>query len=211
MKLDVLAIAAHPDDVELTCGGTLIKMVARGYKTGILDLTRGEMGTRGTVETRHKEAQAAAKILGVSLRDNVGLPDAGLSVTQEQKLAVAKHIRRLRPHTVILPYWEGRHPDHYTASVLGYEACFLAGLAKLALSPLPLGLGEDSQPYDSSPELRAERPQDSRQDAGATCSRYFDRGLLFPFLRLAGAHRSKYLVNHVRTGESPAGRRVVPL
>lgn len=137
MKLDVLAIAAHPDDVELTCGGTLIKMAARGYKTGILDLTRGEMGTRGTVETRHAEAQAAAKILGVSLRDNVGLPDAALAVTQEQKLIVAQHIRRLRPHTVILPYWEGRHPDHYTAGKLGYEACFLAGLKQLPIKDEP--------------------------------------------------------------------------
>ena len=125
MKLDVLAIAAHPDDVELTCGGTLIKMSARGYKTGILDLTKGEMGTRGTPETRHKEAQAAAKILGVSLRDNVGLPDSGLAVNQNQKLAVAEHIRRLRPHTVILPYWEGRHPDHYTAGNWATKHVFL--------------------------------------------------------------------------------------
>jgi bacillithiol biosynthesis deacetylase BshB1 len=137
MKLDVLAVAAHPDDVELTCGGTLIKMAARGYKTGILDLTRGEMGTRGTVETRHKEAQTAAKILGVLLRDNVGLPDAALAATQEQKLMVAQHIRRLRPHTVILPYWEGRHPDHYTAGRLGYEACFLAGLKQLPIDGEP--------------------------------------------------------------------------
>jgi bacillithiol biosynthesis deacetylase BshB1 len=137
MKLDVLAVAAHPDDVELTCGGTLIKMAARGYKTGILDLTRGEMGTRGTVETRHKEAQTAAKILGVLLRDNVGLPDAALAATQEQKLMVAQHIRRLRPHTVILPYWEGRHPDHYTAGKLGYEACFLAGLKQLPIDGEP--------------------------------------------------------------------------
>jgi bacillithiol biosynthesis deacetylase BshB1 len=137
MKLDLLAIAAHPDDVELTCGGTLMKMAARGYKTGILDLTQGEMGTRGSVETRQREAKSAAKILGVSLRDNVGLPDAGLAVTQEQKLAVAQHIRRLRPHTVILPYWEGRHPDHYTAGKLGYEACFLAGLKQLPISGEP--------------------------------------------------------------------------
>jgi bacillithiol biosynthesis deacetylase BshB1 len=141
MKLDLLAIAAHPDDVELTCGGTLMKMAARGYKTGILDLTQGEMGTRGSVETRQREAKSAAKILGVSLRDNVGLPDAGLAVTQEQKLAVAQHIRRLRPHTVILPYWEGRHPDHYTAGKLGYEACFLAGLTQL---PIP---GEPFRPF----------------------------------------------------------------
>lgn len=137
MKLDLLAVAAHPDDVELTCGGTLIKMAARGYKTGILDLTEGEMGTRGTPETRHREAMASARILGVKVRDNVGLPDAGLAVVQEQKLAVAEHIRRLRPHTVILPYWEGRHPDHYSAGRLGYEACFLAGLKRLPISGEP--------------------------------------------------------------------------
>jgi bacillithiol biosynthesis deacetylase BshB1 len=137
MKLDLLAIAAHPDDVELTCGGTLIKMARRGYTTGILDLTRGEMGTRGTAETRAKEAAKAARILGVSIRENVGLPDAGLAVVQEQKLAVAEHIRRLRPHTVILPYWEGRHPDHYTAGRLTYEGCFLAGLKRLPISGEP--------------------------------------------------------------------------
>lgn len=137
MKLDLLAIAAHPDDVELTCGGTLIKMAARGYTTGILDLTRGEMGTRGTPETRHTEAMRAAKILGVKLRENAGLPDAGLSTSQEHKLTVAAHVRRLRPHTVILPYWEGRHPDHYTAGKLGYEACFLAGLKQLPIAGEP--------------------------------------------------------------------------
>jgi bacillithiol biosynthesis deacetylase BshB1 len=137
MKLDLLAIAAHPDDVELTCGGTMIKMAARGYKTGILDLTEGEMGTRGTPETRHREAMAAARILGAKVRWNVGLPDAGLAVTQVQKLAVAQYIRQLRPHTVILPYWKGRHPDHYTAGKLGYEACFLAGLKQLPIAGEP--------------------------------------------------------------------------
>ncbi len=137
MKLDLLAIAAHPDDVELTCGGTLIKMAARGYKTGILDLTEGEMGTRGTPETRHREAMAAARILAVSVRQSVGLPDAGLAVTQVQKLAIAQHIRHLRPYAVILPYWKGRHPDHYTAGRLVYEACFLAGLKRLPIAGEP--------------------------------------------------------------------------
>src|SRR5579862_4635913 len=137
MKLDLLAIAAHPDDVELTCGGTLIKMAARGYKTGILDLTEGEMGTRGTTETRRREAKVAARILGVAVRDNAGLPDSALAVARDQKLVVAQHIRRLRPHTVILPYWKGRHPDHYTAGRLGYEACFLAGLKKLPIAGEP--------------------------------------------------------------------------
>lgn len=141
MKLDLLAIAAHPDDVELTCGGTIIKMVERGHKVGILDLTQGEMGTRGTPETRRKEAAKAANILGVKLRENLGLPDAHLEVAAEYKLAVARKIRELRPHTVILPYWEGRHPDHYTASQLAYEGCFLAGLKQLDLE------GEAFRPF----------------------------------------------------------------
>ncbi len=137
MKLDLLAIAAHPDDVELTCGGTLIKMVQRSYKVGILDLTAGEMGTRGTPEMRRREAAAAARILGVHFRQNMGLPDARLEVNEESKLAVARRIRALRPHTVILPYWEGRHPDHYNAAKVAYEGCFLAGLNRLPLEGQP--------------------------------------------------------------------------
>jgi len=137
MKLDLLAIAAHPDDVELTCGGTLIKAVREGYKVGILDLTEGEMGSRGDVSTRRREAAAAARILGIHLRENLGLPDARLAADEESKLAVARKIRELKPHTVILPYWEGRHPDHYTASVLAYEGCFLAGLKQLPLDGEP--------------------------------------------------------------------------
>jgi bacillithiol biosynthesis deacetylase BshB1 len=141
MKLDLLAIAAHPDDVELTCGGTLIKMAGLGYRTGILDLTRGEMGSRGTPEIRAREAAAAAKIMGVKVRENLGLPDSRLEVNEEYKLELARMIRELQPHTVILPYWEGRHPDHYNAGRLGYEGCFLAGLKKL-----PIG-GEAFRPF----------------------------------------------------------------
>ncbi len=141
MKIDVLAIAAHPDDVELTCGGTLLKMAARGYKTGILDLTAGEMGTRGTPEIRAREATAAARILGVTVRENLGLPDSDVSATRGNKLLLAAKIRALQPRTVILPYWEGRHPDHYNASKLGYEGCFLAGLARLPIA------GEAFRPY----------------------------------------------------------------
>jgi bacillithiol biosynthesis deacetylase BshB1 len=128
MKIDLLAIAAHPDDAELTSGGTLLKMAEEGYATGILDLTRGETGTRGTPETRQKEAEAAAKILKVKVRRNAGLPDAHLRVCDEYKVAIAEIIRELRPRTVIVPYWEGRHPDHYAAAALGYEASFIAGL-----------------------------------------------------------------------------------
>ena len=137
MKLDLLAIAPHPDDVELTSGGTMIKMAQAGYATGILDLTRGETGTRGTPETRLKEAARAGKIMGVKVRRNLGLPDAQLKVTDEYKAAIAAVIRELEPHTVILPYWEGRHPDHYTAATLGYEACFVAGLKNYPLEGLP--------------------------------------------------------------------------
>jgi N-acetylglucosamine malate deacetylase 1 len=134
VKLDLLAIAPHPDDVELTCGGTMLKMAQAGYRTGILDLTRGETGTRGTPETRLREAARAAKVLGAKVRRNLGLPDAHLRVCDEYKAAIAEAIRELEPHTVILPYWEGRHPDHYTAATLGYEACFVAGLKNYPLA-----------------------------------------------------------------------------
>jgi len=134
MKLDLLAIAAHPDDVELTCGGTLLKMARSGYKTGILDLTAGEMGTRGTPETRAKEAAKAAKLLGVSWRGTLGVPDSDVQPSRQHKLKLAGLIRELRPKTVIIPYWEARHPDHYHASALGYEGCFLAGLKALPIA-----------------------------------------------------------------------------
>jgi bacillithiol biosynthesis deacetylase BshB1 len=141
MTLDLLAIAPHPDDVELTCGGTLLKMADAGYRTGILDLTQGETGTRGTPEIRAREAARAAKILGAKVRLNAGMPDAHLSVRDDYKVAIAEYIRELQPRTVILPYWEGRHPDHYTASKLGYEACFIAGLKNYPLA------GEAFRPF----------------------------------------------------------------
>jgi bacillithiol biosynthesis deacetylase BshB1 len=141
MKLDLLAIAPHPDDVELTSGGTLLRMAEDGYRTGILDLTQGETGTRGTPERRLREAARAAKILRVKIRRNLGLPDARLETREEYKKAIAAVIREWQPRTVILPYWEGRHPDHYTAAKLGYEACFLAGLKNYPLE------GEAFRPY----------------------------------------------------------------
>jgi len=131
MPLDILAIAAHRDDVEQTCGGTLMKMSQRGQRTGILDLTQGEMGTRGSAEDRAREAADAATILGASWRRALDIPDGRVENTWENRLKVASVIRETRPRVVILPFWLGRHPDHYTTSVLGYEACFLAGLAKL--------------------------------------------------------------------------------
>jgi bacillithiol biosynthesis deacetylase BshB1 len=147
--LDILAIAAHRDDVEQTCGGTLLKMAERGHCTGILDLTQGEMGTRGSAEDRAREAAEAARILRVSWRQALDIPDGRVENTWENRLKVARVIREQRPRVVILPYWQGRHPDHYTASVLGYEACFVAGLAKLALAkPGPIdGLLPPHRPF----------------------------------------------------------------
>ena len=132
-ELDILALAAHRDDVEQTCGGTLLKMAERGCRTGILDLTQGEMGTRGTAESRAQEAAEAARILKVSWREALDIPDGRVENTWENRLKVAKVLREKRPRVLILPYWEGRHPDHYTASVLGYEAAFVSGLAKLPI------------------------------------------------------------------------------
>ncbi len=137
MEVDILTIAAHPDDVEITCGGTVIKMVDTGYRVGILDLTGGESGTRGSAALRAKEAGRAANVLGAVYRESLDLPDAGVENNRESKMKVAQKIRDLRPQTVILPYWEGRHPDHYTTGLLGYEACFLAGLARLPLAGKP--------------------------------------------------------------------------
>src|ERR1700687_4114541 len=119
MKLDLLAIAAHPDDAEMTCGGTLIKMAWRGYKTRILDLTAGEMGSRGTPDTRAKEAAKRAKLLGVSCRGTLGVPDSDVQPARQHKLKLAGVIRELRPKTVILSYWEGRHPGNYHGPTVG--------------------------------------------------------------------------------------------
>ena len=135
--IDVLAIAAHRDDVEQTCGGTLLVQQSLGWKTGILDLTQGESGTRGSAAEREAEANAAAAILRVSHREALDLPDGRLQNTLEARLKIAAVLRRLRPRVVILPYWQGRHPDHYTASTLGYEACFAAGLSKLDIPGAP--------------------------------------------------------------------------
>jgi bacillithiol biosynthesis deacetylase BshB1 len=136
-SVDLLAIAAHRDDVELLCGGTMARAAAQGHRTGILDLTQGEMGTDGSADLRGREADAAAETLGVIARRNAGFPDAGLENTPETRLRVATFIRAFRPRVVILPYMLGRHPDHRIASQLAYDACFLAGLAKLPVEGPP--------------------------------------------------------------------------
>jgi bacillithiol biosynthesis deacetylase BshB1 len=139
--VDVLAIAAHRDDVEQTCGGTLLVQQSLGWRTGIVDLTQGEAGTRGSAAERAAEAAEAARILRVSHREALDLPDGNIQNTYENRLKLAAVLRRLRPRVVILPYWQGRHPDHYTAATLGYEACFIAGLSRLEVP------GQPHRPY----------------------------------------------------------------
>lgn len=129
--VDVLAVAAHRDDVELTCGGTLLAAAAHGRRTGAVDLTRGEMGTRGSADIRGEEAARAAGILGLSVRENLGLPDAGLVNTPETRAMLARIIRQLKPQVVIAPSQFGRHPDHRVAAELIRDACFVAGLARV--------------------------------------------------------------------------------
>jgi bacillithiol biosynthesis deacetylase BshB1 len=130
MPVDILAIAAHRDDVELTCAGTLLKAVDAGHRAGILDLTGGESGTRGSAELRAEEAERAAAILGVAERRNAGLPDAHLQNSDATRRIVVEQIRRFAPRVVILPFPVGRHPDHRIASEIGRDACYLAGLSK---------------------------------------------------------------------------------
>jgi bacillithiol biosynthesis deacetylase BshB1 len=130
-SLDILAIAAHRDDVEQTCGGTLMRMASRCLRTGILDLTQGEAGTRGTAEDRAREAEEAARLLGVIHRSALDLPDGAIENTLENRIKIVHVLRTLRPRVVILPYWQARHPDHAIVATLGYEACFLSGLAKI--------------------------------------------------------------------------------
>jgi bacillithiol biosynthesis deacetylase BshB1 len=134
---EVLAIAAHRDDVEQTCGGTLLRMRSAGVSTAILDLTQGEAGTRGSAAERAAEAAEAARILGAGWREALDIPDGRVENTWENKLKVVEVLRRVRPRVVILPYWTARHPDHATASTLGYEACFLSGLAKIETGTAP--------------------------------------------------------------------------
>ena len=131
MTLRALAFSPHPDDVELRCGGTLIKLTARGYTVGVIDLSAGEMATRGSAGEREKESGEAGKILSLHFRENLGIPDGNIGLTQENKLKVIKAIRRHRPQMVMLPFWEDRHPDHAHASRLIFDAAYLSGLSKL--------------------------------------------------------------------------------
>jgi len=144
MKLDVLALASHPDDAELGCGGTLIRHAKAGLKVGVVDMTRGELGTRGTVEQRDAEAAASAKIMGLSVRVNLGLPDGFFQNTEENQLKVVSAIRTYRPDIVLANAIYDRHPDHGKGSDLAYSACFLSGLAKVRTKDTS---GAEQQPW----------------------------------------------------------------
>jgi len=137
MKLDILVLAAHPDDAELGCGGTILKHVAMGHKVGVVDLTRGELGTRGTPETREKEAADSAKILGLSVRENLSLPDGFFRNEREHQLEVVKAIRKFQPDIILANARYDRHPDHGRASEVIFEASFLAGLTKVLTDQAP--------------------------------------------------------------------------
>ncbi len=150
LPADVLAIAAHRDDVEQTCGGTLLRMAARGLRTAILDLTQGEAGTRGSAEERASEAAEAARLLGVSWRQALDLPDGAIENTLENRIKIVRVLRQVRPRVVILPYWQARHPDHAIVATLGYQACFLSGLARVETGESGIE-GERSSPAGSLP------------------------------------------------------------
>ena len=135
--LDILAIAAHPDDIEITCGGLLIKMAKQGRAVGALDLTRGEMGSFGDENDRDSEAAAAARIMGLTYRGNLALNDSAVEINQANKLKVAAIIRQTRPELVVLPHWEQRHPDHAACHRIAYDGCFLAGLKKIDIEGEP--------------------------------------------------------------------------
>ncbi|HSO74752.1 MAG TPA: bacillithiol biosynthesis deacetylase BshB1 [Blastocatellia bacterium] len=130
VKVDALAIGAHPDDVEFSCGGTLIKLVSLGYRVGVLDMARGELGTRGNAEIRAKEAQAAAAAMELTVRDNLELPDGHIWLTEESRVKMVRKIRRYRPKVIFTHYWEDPHPDHAHTCQIVREAAHLAGLAR---------------------------------------------------------------------------------
>jgi bacillithiol biosynthesis deacetylase BshB1 len=131
MKLDILVLAAHPDDAEISCGGTIAKHISLGFKVGVVDLTRGELGTRGTVSVRDQEAKESSRILGLSVRDNLGLRDGFFKNTEGDQLEVVNAIRKFQPEIILTNAIHDRHPDHGRASDLVYEACFLSGLSKV--------------------------------------------------------------------------------
>ncbi len=142
--LDVLALAAHPDDVELCCSGTVCKLVDQGYRVGVVDFTRGELGTRGTPEQRMQEAEDAAQVMGVSFRENLGIPDGDIRNNRENQRKIMRVVRGCRPHIVMINSLESRHPDHGDAAQLSIDACYYSGLEKIETADRD---GEEQKPW----------------------------------------------------------------
>ena len=176
--IDALFIAAHRDDTEIVCGGTAIKLADLGYKVGVHDLTAGEMGTRGSAVERENEAAEAARIMGLTVRENLGLPDAGLRNIPEFRRPIVEALRRLRPTLVVLPYWKQRHPDHREACGLGYDACYVSGLAKY---------DAPGEPHRPTRILYASNLHDVRHSFLVDVTGQFDRKL-----QAVAAYRSQF-------------------
>jgi len=183
MKLDILAIGAHPDDIELSCGGTILSHVAKGYKVGLLDLTRGELGTRGTPETRMEEAANAAKILGVSVRENLGFADGFFINDREHQLELIRYIRKYQPDIIIAPAIRDRHPDHARAALLVEDATFLSGLLKVE-TKLNGEIQRASRPTAVYHYIQA---LDIKPDFAVDISAFFDRKI-----EAIGAYRTQF-------------------
>lgn len=171
MQLDILAFGAHPDDVELSCGGTLIKQVEEGKKIGLIDLTQGEMGTRGTAETRRTEAENARKILGAAVRENLKMPDGFVEQNEESLLSVIRVLRKYRPETVLANAIHDRHPDHGRASNLLRRACFLSGLKKIETTVD----GKQQEPWRPSKLYFYIQDRYIKPDFVVDISEYFDK------------------------------------
>ena len=204
--IDLLAITPHPDDAELLCGGTLALAAHQGYRTAILDLTAGELGTKGTPELRRREAEKAADVLGLAARRNLGLPDARIQNDEASRTRLVEAIRELQPRTVIVPYMEGRHPDHRVASELAYDSCFLAGLENYPASgaahrprkviyaiayrenaPKPTFVVDTSEMFER--KLEAIRCYESQFDGATAMGELFGTGAdFYDLLRMQDAH-----------------------
>lgn len=180
IKLDVLAFSAHPDDIELAAAGTIIKLNKQGYAVGVADMTRGEFGTRGTMEIRQKEAEEAGKLMNLKVRECLDIPDGGVTVTRENHLKAIRLLRKYRPSIVINHYWKARHADHMATSNIVTEACYLSGLAKIETGQerwRPKRILYHQLPFDVIPSFVVDISQEidqKRKVVGAHKSQFFD-------------------------------------
>ncbi|MHB0875667.1 MAG: bacillithiol biosynthesis deacetylase BshB1 [Anaerolineae bacterium] len=201
-NVDVIAFGAHPDDIEICVGGTLIKLVEMGRSVVMVDMVRGEMGTRGTVEMRTAEAAAAATIIGATARENLDLPDGNVRVDDESRRRVAEVVRKYRPHLALVPYYEGRHPDHYHTGDVAYEGIFLAGLARYdtgqeAHRPSRLLYYPTAAPFDASFVVDISAQVERKMEAIYAYASQFDPDLGFAATRLTTPAFRQRLLNRM--------------